>query len=49
MEAIMHSTFIFDWIENGVDIVPMFKYSKGNFKGKFYDTDEPVPAIFQIL
>jgi hypothetical protein len=27
----------------------MFKYSKGNFKGKFYDTDEPVPAIFQIL
>jgi hypothetical protein len=41
--------FILDWIENGVDIVPMFKHFKVNLKGKFYDTDEPVPAYFQML
>ena len=36
-----------DWNKNGVDINPMFKYFKGNFKGHSYDSDSPPPVYFQ--
>lgn len=39
-------SFILDWIENGVDIFPMFKHFKGNFKGKSYNADQPVQSYF---
>ena len=38
--------FILNWIKNGVDIFPMFKYFKGNFKGKSYDCNIPPSAYF---
>ena len=37
---------VLNWINNGVDIVPMFKHFKGNFKGKSFDCDFPPPAYF---
>lgn len=40
-------SFILDWnIENGVNIFSMFKHFKGNFKGKSYNADQPVPSYF---
>ena len=38
---------VLDWVQNGVDIFPMFRHFKGNFKGKSYDSDKPVPEYFQ--
>ena len=37
---------VLNWINNGLDIVPMFKHFKGNFKGKSFDYDFPPPAYF---
>lgn len=37
---------VLTWLKQGVDIVPMFKHFKGNFKGKSYDSDIPPPAYF---
>ena len=36
-----------DWIRNGVDINPMFKYFKGNFIGRSYDSESPPMVYFQ--
>jgi hypothetical protein len=41
--------FILDWIEIGVDIFPMFKHFKGNFKGKFTIQMNQFQLIFQML
>ncbi|VDI23480.1 Hypothetical predicted protein [Mytilus galloprovincialis] len=38
---------ILDWIKQGVDIRPMFKHFKGNFRGRCYDSSLPKPAYFQ--
>ncbi|CAG2246538.1 unnamed protein product [Mytilus edulis] len=38
---------ILDWIKQGVDIRPMFKHFKGNFRGRCYDSSLPQPAYFQ--
>ena len=38
---------VLGWIKDGVDVHPMFRHFKGNFKGHSYDSDLPPPIFFQ--
>ncbi|CAG2202351.1 unnamed protein product [Mytilus edulis] len=38
---------ILKWLINGVDATDFFRYFKGNFKGRFYDSDIPPNQYFQ--
>ena len=35
-----------NWIANGVDVNPMFKHFKVNFRGNCYDSDHSEPIYF---
>ena len=37
---------LFSYIEKGVDVSSLFRHFKGNFKGRAYDSEEPLRQYF---